>query len=84
MSSTSVIFITSYNTPIYKWSNDVTYLYVIAEVVRHNTTQDIEADIGSRMSHVRIVVDSGSTLVPCHFIRIDRHKFILHAKKKDF
>jgi hypothetical protein len=57
-----------------------TYLHIVAEVVSHDTTEDVKADVGAGMTHVRVIVDSGSASVPCYFVSVYGHEFVLHAK----
>ena len=74
LSSKSVMFITIYSSEL-AWKG--TYLDVIAEEVRHNSSNDIEAHVSSGMSHVRVVVDSRTTSVPEDFMRVLGNEFFL-------
>jgi hypothetical protein len=54
-----------------------TYFHVVAEVVGHDAPDYVEADVASRMAHVRLVVNGRSAGVPGDLVGIDRHKLIL-------
>ena len=54
-----------------------TYLDIVAEVVGHYTAHNIEADIGSGVAQMGRVVHGGTAHIPCDFIWVDGHEFIL-------
>ncbi len=53
-------------------------LDIVAEVVGHNPAQNVEADVGSGVSHMRLIIYGRSALVPSHLLRIRWHKLILN------
>ena len=53
--------------------------HVIVEVAAQNSTQNVECDVGPGVTHVRGVVDCGSTAVPQHSAAIKRNKLFLHS-----
>ena len=46
--------------------------YVVAEVVRHDSADDVEVDVVPRVAHVRAVVHRRAADVPSHAVAVER------------
>jgi hypothetical protein len=57
-------------------------LHIVAEVIGQNAADNVEADVGSCMAHMRLIVDCGSTLVPSDLVGVNRLKNVLIRKGK--
>ena len=57
----------------------VTYLDIVAEVVCHDAAQDVEGNVGARVTQMRVVVHCGTTRVPGHFIGVLGNEFVFVA-----
>ena len=57
------------------------YLDIVAEVVGHDATQDVERDVGACVTQMWIVIHSWTACVPGHFIGVIRNKLILVASE---
>lgn len=55
--------------------------HIVSEVILHNASYDVKADIVTSVSHVRFIVDSWATLVPRHLILVNWLKYILHTQQ---
>ena len=54
-----------------------TYIDIVTKVVRHDAADDIEAHVGASMTHVRVIIDGWTALVPSYFFGIDWHELVL-------
>ena len=53
-----------------------TYFYVISEIIGHYAPDNVEADVASSVSHMRLVVNSRTARVPSNLVRIIWHKLV--------
>ena len=54
-----------------------TYIDIVTKIVCHDAADDIEAHVGACMTHVRVIIDGWTALVPSYFFGIDWHELVL-------
>eukprot|EP01033_Poteriospumella_lacustris_P005635 gene5634-gene6222 len=52
---------------------------LVAEVVRHNAADDVQANVSTGMTHVRLCIDSRAALIPIDFLSVNRNETGLRA-----
>jgi len=57
------------------WS--LAYLYIVTEVVGHDSFDDVEADVGARVAHMTLVIDSWTACVPRNLVRVHCTEYFL-------
>ena len=55
----------------------VAYLYIVTEVVGHDSFDDVEADVGTRVAHMTLIIDSWTARVPRHLIWVHCTEYFL-------
>ena len=58
------------------------HLDVVAEVIGEQAANNVEADVGARVTHVRFIVHGGTTLVPGDLTGLNGFEFVLLLHKR--